>query len=400
MKILLSFLFQCLCTIGFSQYIGVKARYTETRLVQNVPEPPSRENRLILSFYTVDAGGVYTPVYLSDYPIYIYKTGFQFGSINGGVLDSTGNNYPGYPYTAPKVVSYYNSFGSNYIDCDPNLATPYTVNGFELDCGFVPVSSWENYNESFTAPNVCLPYYSYPNPYSIFPGNVNFNWPIPATEPYNYYSFSCAGGTQQVVIRGVLPADTLSDELIGLPVHFTDVKASMVSAEKIKVSWSNLTESDIAYYEIERSEDGINFHAITKLPPQFNNGNRADYYFFDRALHNTPSPFYRIKAVEHIGHQLYSVIVRINVPGIQSKLSVYPNPVVTSSFQFRLIDAPIGKYQIDLMNASGQVKLLHLSDHAGGIMTMVIDIDVPDGVYYLIIRSAKERYAEKIIVHH
>ena len=183
MKILLSFLFQCLCTFGFSQYIGVKARYTESKIIQNLPEPPSRENRLVLSFYTVDAGGVYTPVYLSDYPIWIYKSGLQFGSINGGVLDSTGNNYPGYPYTAPKVVSYYNSYGINYIDCDPNLATRYTVNGFELDCGFVPVSSWENSNESFTAPNVCLPYYLYPDSYSIFPGNVNFTWPIPATEP-------------------------------------------------------------------------------------------------------------------------------------------------------------------------------------------------------------------------
>ena len=58
---------------SFSQYIGVRARYTETRLVDDAPNPPKRENRLILSFYTVSFNGtenVFTPVVLSNYDIW------------------------------------------------------------------------------------------------------------------------------------------------------------------------------------------------------------------------------------------------------------------------------------------------------------------------------------------
>ena len=114
--IFLLLLISNLCT---AQYIGVRARYTETRLVDDSPNPPKRENRLVLSFYTVTFNGTgndFTPVVLSNYDIWVYKEGLQFGNPMGGVLDSTGNNYPGYAWPAPKVVSYYNTLGLNYID--------------------------------------------------------------------------------------------------------------------------------------------------------------------------------------------------------------------------------------------------------------------------------------------
>ena len=186
--------------VSQSQYIGVKARYTETRLVDDSPNPPKRENHLILSFFEVSPGGIYSPTTLSNYDLWVYKVGLQYGSFMGGVLDSSGNNYDGYAWPAPKAVAYYNSLGLNYIDCDPNAATHYVVNGHELDCGFVTVSYWDidygtgNPFEAFTAPNICLPYYSFGHPYYFNPGNVNFDWSVLfPTSPYNLYNFSCGG---------------------------------------------------------------------------------------------------------------------------------------------------------------------------------------------------------------
>ena len=95
--------------------------------------------------------------------IWIEKAGLQYGNLMGGVLDSIGNNYAGYSYTAPRVVSYYNTLGVNYFDCNPNSGTHYVVSGHELDCGFVRVSTWEwnesmqRENEFFNAPNENLP---------------------------------------------------------------------------------------------------------------------------------------------------------------------------------------------------------------------------------------------------
>ena len=78
--IFLLLLISNLCT---AQYIGVRARYTETRLVDDSPNPPKRENRLVLSFYTVTFNGTgndFTPVVLSNYDIWVYKEGLQFGN--------------------------------------------------------------------------------------------------------------------------------------------------------------------------------------------------------------------------------------------------------------------------------------------------------------------------------
>jgi hypothetical protein len=396
---LMLFIYCC----SFSQYIGVRARYTETRLVDDSPNPPRRQNRLMLSFYEVSGAGVYTPVSLSNYDIWVYKEGLQYGSYIGGVLDSSGNNYPGYAWTAPMAVSYYNSYYLNYIDCDPNAATHYIVNGHELDCGFVTVSYWDiDYGtgqsfEAFPAPNVCLPYYIWPNPYAFSPGNVNFTWPVFPTAPYNWYSFSCYNSTQQLVIRGVLPHDTA---LVSLPVRFDNVRANVIEVGKVKISWSNLTESDINYYMIERSEGGNSFQTIGIIFPQFNDGRRADYEFFDNDANTGKTFLYRIKALENAGSYLYSNVLRINInTEHNTTLSVYPDPAVNDQLTFQVIDLPKGRYTVELINAMGQSTLLKEIQHNGGPITQSIELfNSAGGMYAFIIRSENIVLSKKIII--
>lgn len=389
----------------FSQYIGVKARYTETRLVDDSPNPPRRENRLILSFFEVTASGQYIPVALSNYDIWVYKAGLQYGSLMGGVLDSTGNNYPGYAWPAPKAVAYYNSYNPHYIDCDPNAATHYIVNGHELDCGFITVSYWDidygtgNAFEAFPAPNVCLPYYIWPHPYAFSPGNVNFNWPVPATAPYNWYSFLCAGSSQQLVIRGVLAQDS---SLTILPVRFDNVNASVVNTRQIKIAWSNMTESDINYYEIERSADGNSFQTIGLVFPRFNDGRRADYEFFDNTVSAGNSYLYRIKALEISGSYLYSSVLRVNINianTLSSPLLTYPNPVSNHQLTLQLNNAAKGHYTITLVNAAGQSIVLKEMQHTGGSITQVVNLPHSlTGMYYLIVQSSTEIFSKKIFI--
>ena len=385
----------------FSQYIGVKAKYTETRLVDDFPNPPKRENRLILSFYEVNASGTYNPITLSNYDIYLFKEGLQYGSYMGGVNDSSGNNYPGYIYTAPQAVSYFNTNGINYIDCNPNLTTHYTVNGHFLDCGFVGVSYWDSGNEFFTAPNICLPYYSYPDPYANSPGNVNFYQPIPATPPYNFYSYTCSG-TSQTVIRGVLQKDTSSGMLISLPVHFADVKGSIDATGISTIYWSNLTESDIFTYEIERSDDSFTFHSAGTILPIVNNGGRADYHFSN--LQVADKNYYRIKATENNGKIFYSTIIYLRKDDNPAQIAnasfftVYPNPVLNGSFSFQLTDAIKGRYVFTVYNQQGVAVKQKMINHEGGLIKKAIDMTgLPAGLYRAILWSSTQHYTQPII---
>jgi hypothetical protein len=400
-KFVLLAILQFTYAVSFSQYVGVRARYTDTRLVDdNSPLPRSRENRLILYFYSVSAAGVYSPITLSNYDVWVYKEGFQYGSSQGGVLDSSGNNYTGYGFTAPQTVSYYNSYFPNYIDCDGSLTTHYILNGQVLDCGWVRVSHWvDGQTEWFTAPNVCLPYYSWPDPYSMFPGNINFYWPIPPTAPYNSYNFSCSGSTQQYVMRGVLPQDS-SGEFIPLLVRFADFQGSLSDSGHVKLSWANLTESNVARYEIEKSVNGLSFQTTGTVFPNVNNGSRADYQFISSQTEKTV--FYRIKAIENNNNILYSTIISLtaSTPIIFNSdpvLSVYPNPVSNGQFTLRLTNAEKGHYSYSLISPAGQQLSYKLILHYGGDIIRQVDLTgLPKGVYQLLLRSETKKYTQKI----
>lgn len=400
MKMKCTFLWLLFCFMinADAQYIAVKARYTATKLVDDAPNPPKRENRLILSFYEVHANGNYTPANLLNYDLYVFKSGNQYGSLLGGVNDSSGNNYPAYTFTAPVAVSYYNTQGLNYIDCDPNAATHYVVNGSQLDCGWVTVSYWENGNEFFTAPNICLPYYQFPHPFATSPGNVNFYQPIPATPPYNFYTYSC-GGTMQTVIRGVLPADTSSSNLISLPVLFADVKGAIDANDLATIRWSNLTEHDVSHYAVEISDDGINFQSIRTISPSMNTGGRADYYFSN--LQVADKNYYRINAVENNGRIFYSTIISLIRLMKRPELMVYPNPVTTGSVSLRLSNALPGRYIFYVVNAASQRLHYQFISHNGGELLRSIELTgLAPGIYQLVLQSTVARYTQTIINVH
>jgi hypothetical protein len=407
MKFILLTLLLGLHYLSFSQYIGVRARYTETRLVDDSPNPPKRENRLILSFYTVVFNGtqnVFTPVILSNYDIWIEKQGLQFGNVMGGVLDSTGNNYPGYSWPAPKVVSYFNTLGLNYIDCNPNVATHYVVNGQELDCGFVTVSYWDmDYGtmqpiECFPAPNICLPYYDFIHPYYWNPGNVNFSegtvFPGP---PYNLYNFHCSGPLQ-LVRRGLLSYDTTGG--VVLPVRFANVRAEIDATDRVSISWSNMTESDILNYSIEYSADGALFQPIGTVLPTGNTGERADYTYSTSQTAKTG--YYRIKASEITGSVLYSniLVVKRTIPVTTTILSfsAYPNPVTRGEFTIRLANAPTGRYICSVINPEGQLIRQKMIQHSSGDLVRQIDMTgQPSGIYQVVLRSSDKKFTQRIV---
>jgi len=334
----------------------------------------------------------------------VYKQGLQYGNVMGGVLDSTGNNYPGYAWPAPKVVSYYNTLGLNYIDCDPNAATHYVVNGHELDCGFITVSYWDVDGgtgqpiECFPAPNICLPWYDFMHPYYFNPGNVNFSpesvFPGP---PYNLYNFHC-GGPLQLVRRGLLSYDTSGT--VVLPVRFANVRAEIDAIDRVTISWSNMTESEIQHYTIESSSDAVVFQPTGTILPTGNSGERTDYTY--SSSQTAAITYYRIKATENSGSVLYSnvVVVRRNIPvtATDQSFSIYPNPVTGAELSLRLKNADPGRYILTVISPDGQAVRNKLIDHINGDLIRQIDMNgLAPGIYQLVLRNSSKKFTQQFL---
>lgn len=169
-----------------------------------------------------------------------------------------------------------------------------------------------------------------------------------------------------------------------LPVQFGNVKAYQQGGG-IKIDWTNLTESQVANYKVERSSDGQNFTALGTVNPLRNDGNRADYSFLDAA----PLPgtnFYRIQSLEFDGKKLYSIVIRVNPKGGATDISLYPNPVTGNKFSMQATALPKGSYTIRVINAGGQqVYSQSLNHTSGGSITESVQLPatIKTGMYTL-----------------
>lgn len=191
---------------------------------------------------------------------------------------------------------------------------------------------------------------------------------------------------------------TVSNDLTVLPVSFGTVKAYQQNTV-IKVEWTNLTESDMNGYVIERSADGRSFSSIGTVGARLNNGGKADYSFTDAAP-LTGLNFYRIKAAEINGTAKLSTIVKVDTRAGNTDIVIYPNPVTNGQVALQASSLPKGVYTVRIFNANGQQVQSQLINHNGGSVTQAIALPatIKSGIYSLQVSGADLNMTKTFIV--
>jgi hypothetical protein len=185
--------------------------------------------------------------------------------------------------------------------------------------------------------------------------------------------------------------------LNGLPVTFTDVKA----AEKgtaVQIDWTNSTESDMGTYVIERSANGIDFTAIGQTAPRSNQFDRVSYTYLD-AVPLAGTNFYRIKAVEITGKNVYSRSLRVDIGRSPKGISLYPNPVKGTEIIIGF-SASKGQYSLNVVNTAGQLVFKQQVNHAGGTVAQTVSLpaSLKSGVYNLLISGDNYKETKMFVI--
>jgi Secretion system C-terminal sorting domain len=182
-----------------------------------------------------------------------------------------------------------------------------------------------------------------------------------------------------------------------LPVVFANVKAYEKN-NGVQVEWSNMTESDVVNYAVERSSNGRSFTAISQQLPKSNQNKEENYSNFD-ASPLAGINFYRIKAMENSGKIIYSKILKVDIGSVLKSISLYPNPVKDNLVSIG-ISAKQGQYTLKVLNSAGQQVYSKLLIHQGGNMTQTIELpsSVKSGVYNMVISGDNYRESKMFII--
>lgn len=182
-----------------------------------------------------------------------------------------------------------------------------------------------------------------------------------------------------------------------LPVSFTGVKA-FEKGTGVQIEWSNDTESDMSTYVIERSSNGIDFTAIGQTSPRSNQFDRVSYSYSD-ATPLSGTNFYRIKAIELSGKNVYTKSLRVDIGRSPKGISLYPNPVRGTEVNIGFT-ALKGQYSLNVLNSAGQVVYRQQLNHAGGTVaqSVALPASLKAGVYNVLITGDNYKETKMFVV--
>lgn len=181
-----------------------------------------------------------------------------------------------------------------------------------------------------------------------------------------------------------------------LPVRFISISANR-RGTNVEISWKVAEEQGIIKYEVERSADGRYFVMVGSLPAT----GAESYNLLDRSSISGNS-FYRIKSISVDGNVKYTNIAKVFSDNIKSGISVFPNPVEGNQMNLQFVNEKSGRYDIQLVNNTGQIVLKTYTVHAGGNSLRFVEIPptVAKGTYQLmIIGPEKNRVVQTLFIN-
>ena len=153
-----------------------------------------------------------------------------------------------------------------------------------------------------------------------------------------------------------------------LPVKIAQLNA-YTKNNGIQIAWQVNNALDAEKYQIEKSNDGINFSSLTSV-----NATQANNYAGFDANPNEGNNFYRIKIFEKSGTTFYSSIVKVTIAKQNSGIVIYPNPVTSNQLNLQLNNLPKGQYQLNIVNKAGQAVYTTMLQHLGGSATQNVQL--------------------------
>lgn len=180
-----------------------------------------------------------------------------------------------------------------------------------------------------------------------------------------------------------------------LPITGLDISARRQGAN-ILVSWTTVSEQNSAWFDVERSFDGLTYFKIAQVQAA-GNSNDLRHYQYEDANAAKSKIFYRLKMVDaDDSYKLSRVsVVQASVDKKQGFL-LYPNPAVYN-VNLVLSEAAARDMQLQVTNQLGQV--VRITRVTRGTQIINLDINgLPKGFYMVRLTGNEVVQVEKLVI--
>lgn len=204
---------------------------------------------------------------------------------------------------------------------------------------------------------------------------------------YGYDVYNNPGGLNRFVFDNIAVRG-----LMILPVHFTALTGKIVAENNTSLSWSVDEYSSVSYFDVERSDNGVDFYSITKIYRQ----ETSAYIFTDVKPLTGVYTWYRIRSVEINGNISYSDILKLQTKQ-NSALAI--NKIVTTGGQIiaQINASGNGDAKIMLVTPDGKIIAQQSRNLLKGTQSIQINRSNTPGIQVLTIMQNNQLISRQFL---
>lgn len=181
-----------------------------------------------------------------------------------------------------------------------------------------------------------------------------------------------------------------------LPLTLLNFTATQKNKDAI-VQWQTANETNVSYYNVLRSTDGIHFTIIGKVWASGNGFGEEDYTYTDANIGGRAAAklYYRLAGQDRNGTVIYSKIVELDMIKEALSVSISPNPIQNTVLIYST--ATLSSASITITDINGSKLYTSHQNIAAGSKLAIDASRFTKGTYFIIIQSSTGKQVFKVI---
>ncbi|MCX6208227.1 MAG: T9SS type A sorting domain-containing protein [Bacteroidetes bacterium] len=180
----------------------------------------------------------------------------------------------------------------------------------------------------------------------------------------------------------------------GLPINLLSINGHNEQNVNI-VKWVTSSEINNSHFDIERSEDGIEFAKIGETKSAGNTNQNTNYSFTDKAPFNGTN-YYRLKQWDFNGEFQYSKIISIESKSKKQGFTIYPNPAI-GNITVQSSTTKTYNRTVEVVDMIGR-RVTSLTLPANQNTIKINTQNIVNGMYFVSVNDGNGMIIEKLVI--